>query len=115
MVVDIIAKRKLLHMNKTAIRESIENAHRTGMRKEEKPRHIIIRLIRRYDASHILQQAKNDNANKSVKVVRDKTSQELTLRKKALPQLKKAWSDGKRAGITRDLKLIIDGHVVPVE
>ena len=92
----------------------IENVHRTGVKKGSKPRHLILRLHKRLDAQRIIKEARRSNQEHAIKVVPDRTTKELSLRKQAMPQLIKAWKEGKKAGINYKQQLIIDGQVTPI-
>ena len=95
----------------------IENAHCTGRKREEKPRNIIVKLHSRPFKRVLLHVAKNQENKQAlygVRFVEDFTPYDFEIRKKALPIMKEAFDQGKKARFTRG-KLFIDGKAVPVE
>ena len=95
----------------------IENAHRTGRKREEKPRNIIVKLHSRPFKRVLLRVVKNQEnkqALNGVRFVEDFTPYDFQIRKKALPIMKEAFDQGKKVRFTRG-KLFIDGKAVPVE
>lgn len=92
----------------------LENAHRTGKRRDDKPRHIIAKLYSRPFKRNLLRTAKNPGTKEilnGVRIVEDFTSSDFELRKKALPLMKVAFEDGKKVRFTKG-KLLIDGKAV---
>ena len=95
----------------------IENAHRTGRKREEKPRNIIVKLHSRPFKRVLLRVVKNQENKQAlnrVRFVEDFTPYDFQIRKKALPIMKEAFDQGKKVRFTRG-KLFIDGKAVPVE
>ena len=95
----------------------IENAHRTGRKREEKPRNTIVKLYSRPFKRVLLRVAKNQEnkqALNGVRFVEDFTPYDFEIRKRALPIMKDAFDQGKKVRFTRG-KLFIDGKAVPVE
>ena len=95
----------------------IENAHRTGRKREEKPRNIIAKLHSRPFKRVLLRVAKNQENKQALNGVRfkeDFTPYDFEIRKRALPIMKEAFDQGKKVRFTRG-KLFIDGKAVPVE
>ena len=95
----------------------IENAHRTGRKREEKPRNIIVKFHSRPFKRVLLRAAKNQESKQvlnGVRFVEDFTPYDFEIRKKALPIMQDAFDQGKKVRFTRG-KLFIDGKAVPVE
>ena len=95
----------------------IENAHRTGRKREEKPRSIIVKLYSRPFKRVLLRVAKNQESKQAlngVRFVEDFTPYDFEIRKKALPIMTDAFRQGKEVRFTKG-KLFIDGKAVPVE
>ena len=95
----------------------IENAHRTGRKRKEKPRNIIVKLHSRPFKRVLLRVAKNQENKQTlnrVRFVEDFTPYVFEIRKKALPIMKEAFDQGKKVRFTRG-NLFIDGKAVPVE
>jgi len=94
----------------------IENAHRIGKKRNDKPRPIIIRLYSRPFRRSILQTAKSANGKailQGVRIVEDFTPSDFNARKKALPLMKQAYDEGKKVRFTRG-KRFIDGREIHV-
>ena len=94
----------------------VENAHRTGRKREDKLRHIIAKLYSRPFKRTLLQTAKSVNGKEAlngVRLVEDFIPSDFSTRKKALPLMQKAFEEGKRVLFTKG-KLFVDGNVVPV-
>ena len=94
----------------------VENAHRTGKKRDDKPRPIIAKLYSRPFKRRLLQAAKSADGKEilqGVKIVEDFTPSDFDARKKALPTMRKAYEDGKKVRFTKG-KLYIDGREVPV-
>ena len=90
----------------------IQNAHRTGKKRNDKPRPIIIRLYSRPFKRSLLQTAKSADGKailQGVRIVEDFTPSDFNACKKALPLMKQ----GKKVRFTR-LKLFIDGREIYV-
>ena len=90
----------------------IENAHRMGKKRNDKPRPIIIRLYSRPFKRSILQAAKSTNGKailQEVRLVEDFIPSDFNARKKALPIMKQAYDEGKKVRFTKG-KLFIDGR-----
>ena len=96
----------------------IENAHRTGKKRDDKPRHIIVKLYSRPFKRSLLRVAKKKNRKKDtlsgIRLVEDFIPGDFELRKKALPLMKKFFEEGKRVRFTKG-KLLVDGKAVSVE
>ena len=95
----------------------IENAHRTGRKREEKPRNIIVKLHSRPFKRVLLLVVKNrenKQALNGVRFVEDFTPYDFEIQKKALPIMKEAFDQGKKVRFTTG-KLFIDGKAAPVE
>ena len=81
----------------------VENAHRTGKKRDGKPRHIIAKLYSRPFKRNLLQVAKSQeskDALSGVRFVEDCTHNDFETRKKALPIIKQAYEDGKKVRFT---------------
>ena len=94
-----------------------ENAHRTGRKREEKTRNIIVNFHSRPFKRVLLRVAKNQENKQElneVRFVEDFTPYDFEIRKKALPIMKQAFDQGKKVRFTRG-KLFIDSKAVPVE
>ena len=94
----------------------VENAHRTGKKRDDKPRPIIAKLYSRPFKRRLLQAAKSADGKEilqGVRIVEDFTPSDFDARKKALPTMRKAYEDGKKVRFTKG-KLYIDGREVPV-
>ena len=92
----------------------IENAHRTGRKREEHPRNIIVKLHKRPFKRVLLRVAKNQENKKvlnGVRFVEDFNPYDFEIRKKVLPIIKDAFDQGKKVRFTRG-KLFIDGKAV---
>ena len=77
----------------------VENAHRTGKKRDGKPRHIIDELYSRPFKRNLLQVAKSQeskDALSGVRFVEDFTHNDFETGKKALPIMKQAFEDGKK-------------------
>ena len=96
----------------------MENAHRTGNKRDGKPRHIIAKLYSRpFLNENSLQVAKSQvskDALNGVRFVEDFTPSDFETKKKALPIMKQAFEDGKKVRFTKG-KLFIDGKVAPID
>ena len=98
----------------------IENAHRTGKKGDDKPRHIIVNLYSRPFKRSLLRVAKKKKKQKKkdtlsgIRLVEDFIPGDFELRKKALPLMKKFFEEGKRVRFTKG-KLLVDGKEIPVE
>lgn len=69
----------------------VENAHRTGKRREDKPRNIIVKLYSRPFKRELLRVAKSQDSKQALKGVRfveDFTPYDFEIRNKALPIMK---------------------------
>ena len=76
----------------------MENAHRTGKKRDAKPRHIIAKLYSRPFKRNLLQVSKSQeskDALSGVRFVEDYTHNDFETRKKALPFMKQPFEDGK--------------------
>ena len=96
--------------------EDVEKVHRTGKKRDDKPRPIIAKLYSRLFKRRLLQAAKSANGKEilqGVRIVEDFTPSDFDARKKALPTMRKAYEDGKKVRFTKG-KLYIDGREVPV-
>ena len=82
---------------------------RNGASSQGAPRHIVVKASKRDTAQWIIKRAKQTNAKDTIKIFPDKTQLELDAYKRALPQIKDAKKSGKRALITRNGQLIVDG------
>ena len=94
----------------------VENAHRTGKKQGERPRHIIAKLYSRPFKRRLLQAAKSADGKtelNEVKFVEDFTPSDFETRKKALPLMRKAFEEGKRVRFTKG-KLFVDGRAVSI-
>lgn len=94
----------------------VENAHRTGKKRDDKPRPIIAKLYSRPFKRRLLQAAKSADGKETlqgVRIVEDFTPSDFDARKKALPTMRKAYEDGKKVRFTKG-KLYIDGREVSV-
>ena len=94
----------------------VENAHRTGKKRDDKPRPIIAKLYSRPFKRRLLQAAKSADGKEilqGVRIVEDFTPSDFYARKKALPTMRKAYEDGKKVRVTKG-KLYIDGREVSV-
>ena len=94
----------------------VENAHRTGKKRDDKPRPIIIKLYSRPFKRKLLQAAKSADGKailQGVRIVEDFTPSDFNARKKALPLMKQAYDEGKKVRFTRG-KLFIDGREIYV-
>ena len=90
----------------------IENAHRMGKKRNDKPRPIIIRLYSRPFKRSILQAAKRTNGKailQEIRLVEDFIPSDFNAGKKALPIMKQAYHEGKKVRFTKG-KLFIDGR-----
>ena len=77
----------------------IENVHRTGKKRDGKPRQIIAKLYSRPFKREFLRVAKspgNKEALNGIRFVEDFTPYDFETRKKALPIMKEAFDNGKR-------------------
>ena len=93
-----------------------ENAHRTGKKRDDKPRPIIAKLYSRPFKRRLLQAAKSAKGKailQGVRIVEDFTPSDFNARKKALPLMRKAYEEGKKVRFTRG-KLFIDGREISV-
>ena len=94
----------------------LENAHRTGKRRDDKARYIIAKLYSRPFKRNLLRAAKSpekkDTLNE-VRIVEDFSPSDFKLRKKALPKMKAAFEAGQKVRFTKG-KLLIDGKAVPI-
>ena len=94
----------------------VENAHRTGKKRDDKPRPIIEKLYSRPFKRRLLQAAKSTDGKEilqGVRIVEDFTPSDFNVRKKALPIMRKAYEDGKKVRFTKG-KLFIEGREVSV-
>ena len=93
-----------------------ENAHRTGKKRDDKPRPIIAKLYSRPFKRRLLQAAKSADGKETlqgVRIVEDFTPSDFDAGKEALPTMRKAYEDGKKVRFTKG-KLYIDGREVSV-
>ena len=97
----------------------VENAHRTGKKRDDKSRPIIAKLYSRPFKRRLLQAAKSADGKeilqgvRILRIVEDFIPSDFDARKKALPTMRKAYEDGKKVRFTKG-KLYIDGREVPV-
>ena len=94
----------------------VENAHRTGKKRDDKPRPIIAKLYSRHFKRRLFQAAKSANGKsilQGVRIVEDFTPSDFNARKKALPLMRKAYDEGRKVRFTRG-KLLIDGREISV-
>ena len=94
----------------------IENAHRTGKKRNDKPRPIIVRLFSRPFKRRLSQVARSSDGKailRGVRFVEDFTPSDFNARKKALPLMKQAYDEGKKVRFIRG-KLFIDGREIYV-
>ena len=94
----------------------VENAHRTGKKQGERPRHIIAKLYSRPFKRRLLQAAKSADGKtelNEVRFVEDFTLSDFETRKKALPLMRKAFEEGKRVRFTKG-ELFVDGRPVSI-
>ena len=93
-----------------------ENAHRTGKKRNDKPRPIIVRLFSGPFKRRLSQVARSSDGQailRGVRFVEDFTPGDFNARKKALPLMKQAYDEGKKVCFTRG-KLFIDGREIYV-
>ena len=94
----------------------IENAHRTGKKRNDKPRPIIVRLFSRPFKRRLSQVARSSHGKailRGIRFVEDFAPNDFNARKKALPLMKQAYDEGKKIRFTRG-KLFIDGREIYV-
>ena len=94
----------------------VENAHRTGKKRDDKPRPIIAKLYSRPFKRRLFQAAKSADGKsilQGVRIVEDFTPSDFNTRKKALPLMRKAYDEGKKVRFTRG-KHLIDGREISV-
>ena len=94
----------------------LENAHRTGKRRDDKARHIIAKLYSRPFKRNLLRAAKSPEKKdmlNGVRIVEDFSPSDFELQKKALPKMKAAFDAGLKVQFTKG-KLLIDGKAVPI-
>ena len=99
--------------------DCIETAHRVGRRASEnkKGRPIIVRFFRRHQVFQILTEVRQNrvNQNTDIKIVKDRTKREMETRRRAYKQLEAAWDEGTPASINKDLQLVINGRLTPID
>jgi len=98
------------------VEAEVENAHRTGKKPGERPRHIIAKLYSRPFKRRLLQAAKSADGKavlNEVRFVEDFTPNDFEIWKKALPLMRKAFEEGKRVRFTKG-KLFVDGREVSI-
>ena len=94
----------------------VENAHRTGKKRDNKPKHIIAKLYSRPFKKKIIQVSKSEDGKVTLggaRIVEDFSPGDFETRKKALPLMKKAYDEGKKVRFTRG-KLWVDGREISV-
>lgn len=94
----------------------VENAHRTGKKRDDKPRPIIAKLYSRPFKRRLLLAGKGAEGREilnGVRFVEDFTPSDFNARKLALPTMRKAYEEGKKVRFTKG-KLFIDGREVSV-
>ena len=80
------------------VEAEVENAHRTGKKHDQRPRHIIAKLYSRPFKRRLLQVAKSADGKavlNQVRFVEDFTPNDFEIRKKALPLMRKPFEEGK--------------------
>ena len=82
----------------------VENVHRIGKKRQEKPRPIIAKLYSRPFKRKLLQVAKSAEGKEKlngVRFVEDFIASNFVIRKKALPFMQKAYEEGKKVRFTK--------------
>lgn len=112
---ELIAKYKLVDKAESEIMKEIEIAHPLKSNPNE---HMIVRFHSRPFRQSIVQAAKlkinRVTGDKGLKVVEDLTRTDHQMKMKAMPQMKRAYEEGKRARFHRG-SLIIDGKPVDID
>lgn len=99
----------------TEVVKLIEHAHPLSRRDDNGKINIIARLYSRPIRNGIVEKAKKKRYPRdSLKVVEDMTKTDFLARKKAYPQMQRAYQQGKKAKFVRG-KLIIDGREVAID
>ena len=94
----------------------LENVHRTGKRRDDKPRHIIAKLYSRPFKRKLIQASRSEEGKATLggaRIVEDFSPTDFEVRKKALPLMKMAYDEGKKVRFTRG-KLLVDGREIAV-
>ena len=74
----------------------IENAHRTGLKRDSGPRQLIARFHSRVERNHVIRSARNADPRPSFIVVDDLTPADLTAKRRVAPLMERLYKDGKR-------------------
>jgi len=94
----------------------LENAHRTGKKRDDKPRHIIAKLYSRPLKRKLIQASRSEEGKATLggaRIVEVFSPTDFEVRKKALPLMKMAYDKGKKVRFTRG-KLLVDGQEIAV-
>lgn len=94
--------------------KEIEIAHRVGPKREGVPRQIIARFNNRSVRDRVLRAARGKGRDGGTDIFEDLCKTDYQMKKAAVPQIRKAYSEGKRARFQRG-KLIIDGQEVNID
>lgn len=94
-----------------AIRQEIETSHPIGIRGNQ----LIVRFFSRPFRDSVLRLARQKlpKGENEVRLTEDLTKSDYALKRKAAPQMRAAYDQGKKTTF-RNGKLIIDGNIVPV-
>ena len=82
----------------------VENAHRTGKKRGNNPRHIIAKLYSRPFNKKLIQVSKSEDGRATLggaRIVEDFSPGDFETRKRALPLMKKAYDEGKKVRFAR--------------
>ena len=83
----------------------VENAHRTGKKRDNKPRHTIAKLYSSPFKNKLIQVSKSEHGRATLggaRIVEDFSPGDFKTRKKALPLMKKAYDKGKRIDLPEE-------------
>ena len=86
----------LLHDHLGLESSSIENAHRTGMRRDTGQRHLIARFHSRVTRNEIIRRARTADTRPPFVVIDDLTPADLQEKRRVSPAMKKLYEQGKR-------------------
>ncbi|KAJ8019400.1 hypothetical protein HOLleu_42041 [Holothuria leucospilota] len=87
----------------------IENAHRVGQRRPNKPRHIIAKLLYRPQRQEVLTSARRSLANTAFFITEDLTQEDFKTKARLRPLMDKAFKEGKRPRF-RNGQLFVNGE-----
>lgn len=86
---------KKLIQSQLGIAVDIENAHRTGKKYPDKPRHIVAKFLRRPERFEVMNQ-RGKFTSKGIKIIEDLSYTDLLRRRELQPYAKEAWVAGKK-------------------